>query len=315
MACELQDGKLIIPVPTIDYSYLRKDLFAEAHQRLLWQFRNSNNICEYLTAIFTETQLIFDTVIDVLDQRQLAKASGEQLDVLGRIVGQDRVVVGASESLFGFSDDATALGYAELIDGQLVGGGRYLELGEPESGTRTLTDYEYRQFIIAKIFRNHMVAASACELAAIANTILTSVVRTQVVTIGPAEVAYFFDAPGGMTPDDIAIISSVIDDNRADRQRLITAGAGIGIGYFYQQTDDTVFGFDDDPDPAVGGYAELEVSDIMFGFDDSPTPKGWFGEGTPIEGDGIYSDWPNVQTNLNITVNETGAGTYAEIIT
>jgi hypothetical protein len=314
MVCEQQDGKLVIPVPEIDYSYLRKDLFDEAHQRLLWQFRNSENICEYLTAIFTETQLIFDTVIDVLDQRQLAKASGEQLDVIGRIVGQDRVVVGASESLFGFADDATALPFAELVDGELVGGGRFLELGEPESGTRELTDGEYRQFIIAKIYRNHMKTASACELAAIANTILTSVVRTQVITIAPAMVAYYFEAPGGLTPDDIAIISSVIDDNRADRQRIITAGAGIGIGYFYQQTEDNVFGFADDPDPAVKGFSELEATDIMFGFNDSPTPKGWFTEKEGTAGAGIYADRPNKDTLLTTILDESNAGTWAEII-
>lgn len=314
MSCESEDGKLIIPIETVDYSYLDKDLFDEAHARLLWQFRNSPNICEYLTALFTEVQLLFDAAIDVLDKRQLAKAAGEQLNVIGRIVGQDRTVIGAGEALFGFADDALAYGFAELVDGVPKGGGRFLELGEPESGTRLLTDYEYRQFIVAKILRNHMETASACELQRIANIVLTSVTRTHVVTIAPAMIAYFFEAPGGMTPDDIAIITSSVSDSKADEQRIITAGAGIGIGYFYQQTEADVFGFADDPDPAVKGFSELEVEEIMFGWADSPTPKGWFGEGTPIEGDGVYSDWPNLDTSLTTSLDESNAGTWAEII-
>lgn len=314
MACESEDGKLIVPVETIDYSYLDKDLFDEAHARLLWQFRNSPNICEYLTALFTEVQLLFDTAIDVLDKRQLAKAAGEQLNVIGRIVGQDRVVIGAGEALFGFADDATAYGFSELIGGVPTGGGRFLELGEPETGTRQLTDYEYRQFIVAKILRNHMQVASACELQRIANIVLTSVTRTHVVTIAPATIAYFFEAPGGMTPDDIAVIVSSISDSKADGKRIITAGAGIGIGYFYQQTDDTVFGFADDTDPAVSGFSEIEVDETVFGWNDSPTPRGWFGEGTPIEGDGVYADWPNKDGDFTTTLNESSAGTWAEII-
>lgn len=314
MTCEFLDGKLSVPIEQIDYSYLDKDLLNEAHARLLWQFRNSPNICEYLTALFTEVQFLFDTAIDVLDKRQLAKATGEQLNVIGRIVGQDRTVIAAGESLFGFADDSTAYGFSELVGGIPIGGGRFLELGEPETGSRSLTDYEYRQFIVAKILRNHMETASACELQQIANIILTSVVRTQVVTVAPAVISYFFEAPGGMTPDDIAVITSSISDFNADEQRIITAGAGIGIDCFYQQTDDTVFGFADDPDPATAGFSEIEVDDVIFGFNDSPTPTGWFGEGTPIEGDGVYSDWPNLDTNLTTTLNESSAGTWAEII-
>lgn len=313
MVCEIEEGKLGTSAPEIDYSYLDKDLLDEAHLRLLWQFRNSSNICEVLTALFTEIQLLFDTATDVLDERQLAKARGEQLNVLGRIVGQDRIVVGASESIFGFADDATALPFAEIIDGESVGGGRWLELGEPETGTRELTDGEYRQFIIAKIFRNHIQTASVCELTRIANLILTSVTKTQIITLAPAVIAYHFTAPSGLTPDDIAIIVSVIDNNKADRQRIITAGAGIGIEYYSTQGD-TVFGWDDDPDPAVGGWEELSVTEIMFGMNDSPSPKGWYREKEGTTGAGVYADRPNKESALTVTVDGVGAP-WAEILT
>jgi hypothetical protein len=314
MACESQDGKLLIPVSEIDYTYLDKDLFPEAQKRLLWQLRNSDTICNYLGAIFTEMQLLFNAVIDVLDERQLAKAAGEQLNVIGRIVGQDRVVIDASTQFFAWDDTPNALGWGEREEDIIIGGGRWKEIGEPTSGTRVLLDVEFRQFIVAKIFRNHMKFASPCELSSIANIILPSVTRTQVVTLAPALAQYHFDAPGGLTADEIAIIGDVTDDKKADRQRIITVGAGIGIEKYTQQTEDIVFGWSDNPDPSVGGWSEKSVSETVFGFDDSPTPKGWWGEDSPIGGSGVYADRPNDEGNFTVLLDTTAAGTWAEQI-
>lgn len=314
MTCESQDGKLILPVEEIDYTYLSKDLLDEAHSRLLWQFRNSDNICEYITAIFTELQLLFDAIINTLDARQLSKAAGEQLNVIGRIVGQDRIVAAQNVQYFGWSDVPLAIGWAELVDGEPVGGGRWLELGENPVGTRELEDPEYRNFIIAKIFRNHMEFASPCELARIANIALSSVNKTHVPTVAPAMLAYYFEAPAGLTDNDKSIILSVIDDKRMDKQRIITSGAGIGIEYFAYNDKEKVFGFSDSTNPKVTGWQEIIVNDTFFGFDDSDTPTLGFSEiETPLSG-GIYSSRPNLADDVDFDLDDTTGGYWAELI-
>ena len=257
------DGQLVVPVPEIDYSYLSKDMTTEALGRLLYQFKNSENICKLYRALFSEIDSLHGVFVDIIDKRQLAKATGAQLDVIGEIVGQDRFVTALDFGFFGFDDDDTAEGFAEIIDGEIVGGGRFLDVGEPESGLRELADPEYLRFIIAKIFRNHFEWCTVDELAYIATLALDSVERTWVYRSGKAEISYYFHCPaGGLTNDDKSIISIVIDDNTAERQRVIGAAAGISIGGYSYSVDEQVFGFDDDPDPSTAGFSEVGDDDI-----------------------------------------------------
>lgn len=314
MACEIEDGKLSIPVPEIDYSGFAKDLLDEGHKRLLWQFRNSDNICEILTIIFSEIQILFDAIIDDLDKRQLAKATGEQLNVIGRIVGQDRIVVSASTQFFGWDDTPNALPWAERIGDQVIGGGRWKEIGEPTTGTKELTDGEYRRFIIAKILRNNMQYASACELQNIANIILQSVEQTKVMTIAPAVVQYHFKSPGGLSNDEKVLIGVDTSDNKADHQRIITAGAGIKIEKYTQHTGDRVFAWADSSHPDAAPWAEKSITEVLFGMNDSPSPKGWYREIEGTTGAGIYSDRPNKESALTVALDTSTAGKWAEQI-
>lgn len=258
-----KDGEISVPVQEIDYSGLRKDMTAEALGRLLYQFKTSENICKLFNALFSEVQELQDTCVDVLDQRQLAKAVGAQLAVIGEIVGQDRSVTSLDFDLFGFDDDITALGFAEIIDDSVVGGGRFLEEGEEDSGVRELSDPEYRRFIIAKIFRNHFEWVTVNELAYIATLVLDSVEKTWVYKSGVGEISYFFHAPnGGLSQFDISIISIEKSDNKIEEQRIITAPAARSIGYYSYSVDELVFGFDDDTDSSTAGFGEEGDSEI-----------------------------------------------------
>jgi hypothetical protein len=313
MSCPDNDGLLETPVPEIDFG-LDKSLVSEGQNRLLWQFRESDNLCQLLQVYLDQVQDLWEATINALDVRQIAKASGVQLDVIGELVGQQRLVTAFDIAYFGWSDVPLAIGWAELVDGEPVGGGRWLELGEDPTGVRELEDPEYRLFIIAKIFKNHLEFCSPCELADIANTVLGSVTKTHVPTVGPAQLAYYFEAPNGLTSNDQALILSVIDDKKMDRQRIILSAAGVGIEYFAYSDKEKVFGFSDSTNPKVTGWQEIIVNDVYFGFDDSDSPVLGFSEiETPASG-GIYSNRPNLAGDVDFELDDTTGGYWAEII-
>ncbi len=61
------------------------------HDRLLWQYRGDQvNLQAFLEALLNDQQSIEDVSIDVLVNRWPLTAVGEQLDMLGKIVGQAR---------------------------------------------------------------------------------------------------------------------------------------------------------------------------------------------------------------------------------
>lgn len=238
---------------------------AEALGRLLYQFKNSENVCKLFCALFSEVQDLQDTCVDILDLRQLATATGAQLDVIGEIVGQDRGVTSLNFDIFGFSDDITALGFAEKIEGGLVGGGRFLEKGEVISGVRQLADPEYILFIIAKIFRNHFEWVTVNELAYIATLILGSVEKTWVYKSRSevGAIKYYFHCPaGGLSQGDISIIITEKSDNKVEEQRIITAPASRSISGYTYSVSDSVFGFSDDPDESTSGFTEKSDNSI-----------------------------------------------------
>jgi len=70
---------------TINDNYVTDGL-----NRLLYQFQGKPNIEALITAILEQVQDCEDVVEQLLSDRQIDTASGETLDVIGRIVGQDR---------------------------------------------------------------------------------------------------------------------------------------------------------------------------------------------------------------------------------
>jgi hypothetical protein len=67
-----------------------KDHTQEAEDLLLWQWRDSPNVKGLLKSFTENLQFVEDSLFQLLDERGLYTAIGEQLDVLGRIVGEDR---------------------------------------------------------------------------------------------------------------------------------------------------------------------------------------------------------------------------------
>lgn len=126
--------------------------------RLLQQYKTSVNLIGLIDALI-EGQGDLELVLDqLLTERAIETAVGTQLDIIGEIVGQPRVILDVSGlEFFGYQTDGgppppLVDGYGSLSDTTV--GARYRSLDEQTGSFRTLGDTEYRYFIKGKIFKN-----------------------------------------------------------------------------------------------------------------------------------------------------------------
>lgn len=113
----------------IDFSQYEVDLGALASDRLMPQFRGNGKevMCGILSEQVRQAQELATACVNTLKGRSLAEAVGVQLDIIGQIVGQGRVI--------------------PSLNGGLPFG-----------------DEQYRILIIAKIFKNHCLHGSIPEV-------------------------------------------------------------------------------------------------------------------------------------------------------
>ena len=122
---------------------------------IISQYVDSPNLIAWIKSILLEADVLEDVFDGLFSSRDytLNSTSGVNLDVIGRIVGQSRSVATAGETYFGFAGHIQAGTYGDHNDPGA--GARYRTLSEDTDGSRLLPDPEYRQFIKAKINRNH----------------------------------------------------------------------------------------------------------------------------------------------------------------
>lgn len=123
--------------------------------RCLMQFRQSPVFQALLSAFASEVQALLDAAHDVLSLRQIDLAEGEQLNALGRIVGQPRI--GNFVTTFWFTADSAVA--QEIVDVAPA----FVEGGYITDGNN-LPDAAYRTLIKAKIYRNFIRYGSYLEI-------------------------------------------------------------------------------------------------------------------------------------------------------
>ena len=144
----------------VSFVELAQDLAKRGKSRYLEQFRNSPVLQQIVDAISFETQAAYDETLDVLKGRTLGDGSdgyaeGVQLDKIGYLIGQARVVANSKPIDFftpfidGLGDDEFATDVAKVW----VKNGRLFE-------EEQLLDDMYYRLILAKIFKNHIRGAS-----------------------------------------------------------------------------------------------------------------------------------------------------------
>ena len=144
----------------VSFAELAQDLAKRGKSRYLEQFLNSPVLQQIVDAISFETQTAYDAGLNVLKGRTLGTgedgyAEGVQLDKIGYLIGQARVVANSKPIDFftpfidGLGDDKFATDVAQVW----VKNGRLFE-------EEQLLDDMYYRLILAKIFKNHIRGAS-----------------------------------------------------------------------------------------------------------------------------------------------------------
>lgn len=139
--------------------FIEEDYLSVARSRVTEQFKGKVVFDKYLQLLITAQIEIQQVFKDLMQLRSLDTATGEQLNILGRIVGQDRVLLNSDlYNFFGFQGALKAGSMGNLGDQTI--GAIFYSLGAPLGGNIELDDETYRLFIRAKILKNTTASTS-----------------------------------------------------------------------------------------------------------------------------------------------------------
>jgi hypothetical protein len=133
--------------------FVLTDIRARAQEQITQQFQDKVVFGRYVDLLLAgeqEALLLFQALMQA---RSIDTAVGEQLNILGRIVGQDRVLIGADATkFFGFQGTTLSSTFGTTTNSAV--GGYWYSAGAPVGGNVTLDDSQYKTFIKAKIKKN-----------------------------------------------------------------------------------------------------------------------------------------------------------------
>ena len=129
------------------------DYLAQARSRYTQQFKNKPIFDAHIKIFILEITEIQDMLQDLIGLRSLETAVGSQLDMIGAIVGQPRVLVDFSLfPFFGFNGASEAQTFGSLYDSSL--GGTWKSISDAEGASFEVDDDTYRFIIKARIVAN-----------------------------------------------------------------------------------------------------------------------------------------------------------------
>lgn len=228
---------MALPYPyAIDFTPYRKDLLEQALNRMLSQHYDKCVLRQFVAAIIDEAQRAYDAIIDMQEQRIVYNAEGENLNALGRIVGEDRKPWTYDDSTWLFFD-RQGQGYDQVvmwcINAPL---GRYVEV----------EDQQYRINIIAKAIKNHTLVASIPEITYLINYLFD--INVSYEKTGPNEVRII--VPDNISTTQLRLLTQSYTDNRVDESYYIPYPATLSFsevlmfgatGYFMFDRDNRCF--------------------------------------------------------------------------
>lgn len=180
------------------------DIAARAKGRVLRQFSKSPVFQHTLQQLTVEIQTLSNAIIAVILSRTLAGAVGAQLDAIGRIVGQTRIIpFYAVTNPDWFTVDESTLDMDTAFMWVTNG---------IDGIAHTMDDTEYRSMIEAKIYRNSCKQGNAIEIMTYAQKALGIPVSAVVNATGDIDIYI----PAGTPTWKELWAKRCITDNRGD---------------------------------------------------------------------------------------------------
>ena len=107
---------------------------------LIWQYQGKPKALATIKMIEDEFAQSFIDLYRIQDVLSIETATGDQLDLVGKHVGQSRIVNGYTlRQFFGFKNAKNALGFSKEFDG----GGQWYRLRDPLADSVRLSDDDY----------------------------------------------------------------------------------------------------------------------------------------------------------------------------
>lgn len=172
---------------------------------------------KYLQLLLTAQIQIQQVFKDLMQLRSLDTATGEQLNIIGRIVGQDRILLNSDlYNFFGFQGALKAGSMGTLTDPTI--GSIFYTLGAPLGGNIELDDETYRLFIRAKILKN--TTASTSE----------EFIRSVNLIFGSSNVIAIEDSTPGKSANVMVLFNRPLSDFEKGLLLYVDSSAGYPTG-------------------------------------------------------------------------------------
>lgn len=113
-------------------------------------------IGQLMNAIGEEFNELYDAILKMLFLRTLNEATGENLDIIGELVGAERTLYDYSTNPWFMTDNEAKQWNPDVTPAWVT--------GAKLSGDATADDEQYRRIILAKVFKNHTFYASIPEI-------------------------------------------------------------------------------------------------------------------------------------------------------
>ncbi len=226
-----------------------------ARTRYTDQFKNSVNFDLLMLIWMFGFQDLQEEFIGLLDIKDVDKAKGVQLDIIGEIVGQPRTLESIDATgFFGFQSDPGAQPFGTLTDGS---GGIYNSLYESGSaGTISLPDGSYRAFIKAKILSNN-AGGTPEEVIAAAQALFSTDYVELLNDVTESGVFSLYIGRPWNDPDGTAFPGL---DETVLAERLLPKPVGVRIEYIDVAIGDTIAAVDNFESAANYLFSTVNVS-------------------------------------------------------
>ena len=199
----------------IDFSAEQKDLISAALTRMLGQHYNKCALRQFVAAFVAECQELYDACLDMQRLRSPYEAEGENLNALGRIVGEDRQVWNYDETSWMFADR----------QGQGADSVNVWCVNAPIGVSAAIDDTQYRFNVILKAIKNHTLTSSVSELLALIK--LAFGLDMSFEKTGPNQIRII--VPASISTTQLILLTQSADDERADNQWFINYPATLDI--------------------------------------------------------------------------------------
>ena len=220
------------PEPQINY----KKASELTDKLLITQYQNSPILKEYFQAFVDEMDLLMAETEKVYLGRFIEHAVGEQLDVIGIILGEKRGV-DLPIGFFGFSDLDTGLNPANAQNlahqATPTDGGIFRSEGQGSSNNTALSDVVYRRLLLAKAFLTTKDSMNLNNIYFVSSILMGRTPQHIKVLVLPDRVVTLELSSEDTTDTDLALIryfsKYLIPNGTSFSITEVLAPAGIGI--------------------------------------------------------------------------------------